>query len=166
MGEKCFVIMPIGDQKFVSEDEIVTVSAEDLKERYTTLIREAILKARPELDVVRADEVSAPGTITGDIFARIIHSDFVVADLTFPNPNVFYEVGIRHVCRAGTILVRDKDGPTMPFDLSSQRYIEYENTLPGLANLVEDLQKKFESFEGNQDKSDNRFMEIIISENI
>ena len=97
----CFVIMPIGDQTFADE----TISATDLKSRYTDLIREAILKAEPTLEVTRADEVAIPGTITEDILTRIMHSDVVVADVTYPNPNVFYELGLRHASRAGTIIL-------------------------------------------------------------
>src|ERR1700693_1350859 len=98
--QSCFVIMPIGDQKFAGYE----VSASDLKSRYSDLIREAILKARPNLDVIRADEAPSPGGITTDIFERLMRADYVVVDITYPNPNVFYELGIRHACRPGTIL--------------------------------------------------------------
>ena len=102
MSKTCFVIMAIGSQNHDGE----TIDSSVLKQKYNDLIKEAILKADPSLDVVRADEISAPGTMSTDIITRIMHSDIVVADITYPNPNVFYELGLRHACRAGTIIIK------------------------------------------------------------
>src|SRR5262249_13797312 len=76
-----------------------------LRSRYDDLIREALLHADPTLEIMRADDVSAPGAITSDILTRLMHAEIVVADITFPNPNVFYELGLRHACRSGTIII-------------------------------------------------------------
>ena len=94
--KRCFVIMPIGDQNLPSG----LITATELRERYTDLIREAISRVRPDAQVVRADDVAAPGAITADIFSRLMEADYVVADITYPNPNVFYELGIRQIGRA------------------------------------------------------------------
>src|SRR5690349_2221213 len=102
--KQCFVIMPIGDQRTSSG----VVSAIKLKERYDSLIREAILQADPTLEVRRADEEAIPGSISYDILTRLMHSDIVVADITYANPNVLYELGIRHACRNGTIIIREE----------------------------------------------------------
>ncbi|WP_148201704.1 hypothetical protein [Neisseria meningitidis] len=59
-NKTCFVVMAIGNQHHNGQ----TITAEDLKARYDNLIKEAILKARPSIEVTRADEVSAMGTIT------------------------------------------------------------------------------------------------------
>lgn len=152
----CFVIMPIGDQE-IGE---MKLSATELKQRYDDLIKEAILKANPTLEVVRADEVSAPGMVTSDILTRIMHSDLVVVDVTYPNPNVFYELGLRHACRPGTIIIRDKEGPKIPFDIAHLRFIEYQNTPTGLKNLSEKLRQYFKYLEQNIDKPDNQFLEL------
>jgi len=156
MTRSCFVIMPIGRQRLVTGE----ISAEALRERYTDLIREAILKARPDFDVVRADEVQRPGSITADIFRRLIESDYVVADVTFPNPNVFYELGIRNACRPGTVLIRDNSGPAAPFDISVLRYIGYDNTPSGLKKLADNLRDRFDWLEAHPLESDNDFLEV------
>lgn len=148
--------MPIGDQQTAGQ---VTTSV-DLRKRYDLLIKEALLRADPELDVTRADDVAMPGTITSDILTRLMHSEIVVADLTYPNPNVFYELGLRHACRTGTILIRDKTGPALPFDLSHQRYIEYENTPSGLKELSETFKQCFDFFSRNHSQPDNHFLEL------
>src|SRR5207245_1404957 len=95
MKESCFVVMAIGDQSYSGE----TVTAASLKDAYANVIKEALVQARPGLEVVRSDDVAVPGTITTDILTRLMHSTFVVVDITYPNPNVFYEVGIRHACK-------------------------------------------------------------------
>jgi hypothetical protein len=152
----CFVIMGIGDQINGSQ----VVSSSELWGKYDSLIKEAILRAMPSLEVVRADEVSLPGSVTTDIISRLMHSDYVIADVTYPNPNVFYELGIRHASRNGTIIIRDKAGPRVPFDIAHLRYIEYENTTIGLKELASQLSIYFGHFEKNPDRPDNHFQEF------
>ena len=68
MNNTCFVIMPIGTQTIGN-----TILTEDkLKEKYDYIIKEAILKADSSLDVVRADEELNPGSISNDIFTKLI----------------------------------------------------------------------------------------------
>ena len=155
-NKTCFVIMPIGDQEFNG----MKATADELKQRYNDLIKEAIQKADPLLEVVRADEVSEPGSITTDIITRIMQSHLVVADVTYPNPNVFYELGLRHACRVGTVIIRDKNGPKPPFDIVTLRHIEYENTPTGLKALSEKLKGSFSHLEKDPEKPDNHFLDV------
>lgn len=154
--KSCFVIMAIGEQ--VVDD--TTVTPESLRNKYDDLIKEAILKVRPSLEVIRADDVSLPGTMTTDIITRLMHSDYVVADVTFPNPNVFYELGLRHACRSGTIIIKDKAGPRVPFDIAHLRYVEYENTTAGLKALSAQLAAYFDHFDREPTRPDNHFQEL------
>lgn len=156
LTKSCFVIMPIGDQEYA----FAKVTSRELRERYDDFIKEALLKARPGLGVVRGDESDSPGTITTDILTRLMHSDYVVADITYPNPNVFYELGIRHACRLGTVLLKDRDGPPLPFDVSHMRYIPYEYTPSGLKTLVTDLQGHLDWIDNNAGAPDNAFQEL------
>ena len=155
-AKTCFVVMAIGEQKINGE----IISAASLKSKYDDLIKEAILKVRPNLEVVRADDISLPGTITTDIITRLMHSDYVVADVTYPNPNVFYELGLRHACRTGTIIIKDKAGPSVPFDIAHLRYVEYENTTSGLKELSAKLAGYFDHFDRDQIRPDNHFQEL------
>lgn len=152
----CFVIMAIGDQ----ESDGKQISYTDLRSKYDDLIKEALLRARPDLDIVRADDVSAPGTITTDIVTRIMRSDYVVADVTYPNPNVFYELGLRHASKPGTIIIKDAAGPKAPFDIAHLRYVAYDHSLPGLKSLAGELSKFFDHFERDPSRPDNHFLEI------
>ena len=152
----CFVIMPIGTQEVAG----TTITASELRSRYDDLIKEALIKADSELEVVRADEIALPGTITTDILKRLMHSDLVVADVTFPNPNVFYELGIRHACRTGTVIIRDRNGPRIPFDIAHLRHFEYENTPTGLKELAEQFRMYFEFVDRNPTALDNQVQEL------
>jgi len=49
--------------------------------------------------VIRADKISEPGIITTQIIGHIVDAELVIADLTDKNPNVFYELAIRHAIR-------------------------------------------------------------------
>ncbi|MDI9335152.1 MAG: hypothetical protein QM533_12335 [Cytophagales bacterium] len=155
-AKSCFVIMAIGEQ--IVDD--TTVTSESLRNKYDNLIKEAILKARPSLEVIRADDVSLPGTMTTDIITRLMHSNYVVADVTFSNPNVFYELGLRHACRTGTIIIKDKDGPRVPFDIAHLRYVPYQNTTAGLKELSAKLAGCFDHFDREPTRPDNHFQEL------
>lgn len=162
MSKSCFVVMAIGNQTVGSTE----IKAEELKGKYDTLIKKAIEDANPELEIVRADEVNDQGTITTDIITKLLFSDFVIVDISHPNPNVYYELGIRHCSRPGTILIKEK-GADMhaPFDLSHERYIEYDASLAGLAELTNQLKDKFNWFKNNPDKPDNHVLQYAKNTN-
>jgi hypothetical protein len=58
------------------------------------------------------------------IYNQISKADFIVADMTGKNPNVFYEVGYAHALDKLVILVTKKDSD-IPFDLKQRRHIIY-----------------------------------------
>ncbi len=156
MSKTCFVVMAIGKQHVGTN----IVDEAKLKEIYENLIRPAILLADSTLDVKRADEVEAQGTVTTDILTRLMHNDLVVVDITYPNPNVFYELGVRHACRTGTIIIRDKSAPALaPFDVGHQRYISYEEKLGGEKALAAQLHERMEWYKLNPVTPDNHLLE-------
>jgi hypothetical protein len=70
-----------------------------------------------KLQVIRADRIDKPGMITRQI----------VADLSFHNPNVFYELAIRHTMRLPTVqIIRKQD--LIPFDLGQVRTIQIDSS--------------------------------------
>ena len=101
--------------------------------------------------VTRSDEINKAGSITKDIIARIGAADLVVADLTDLNPNVFWELGVRHTLLAhGTIaLIDETRTESIPFDLSPYRVIKYRGELEGLGHLKDRLASFIQSFEGD-----------------
>ena len=159
---ECFVVMPIGEQ-LVGETKL---SSDELRKRYDDLIKEAICAANPDISVIRSDEISKSGSITNEIFKRLILSEYVVVDVSFPNPNVFYELGLRHAIRNKTILIKDTNSMSVPFDIINLRYIEYENTPSGLKKLKTEFQRVFDEFKKNPKHIDNDFLKLIMSFNM
>ena len=71
---------------------------------------------------VRADKIAAPGMINGQVIAHVLRSKIVIADLSFHNPNVFYELAIRHMTGLPAVhIVRKED--IIPFDLQNFRTV-------------------------------------------
>jgi hypothetical protein len=129
----CFVIMPIG-----SGDAYQTH-----RNRYVHIIQPAVEGLRRDGEqvfrCVRADFVTESGSITRDLLGRLYRSDAVLADLTDLNPNVFYELGVRHALRTGTILIALK-GTKPPFDVGDLRVIPYEDRVGGEKDAIPQIQ--------------------------
>ena len=81
-----FVICPIGKKDSPA------------REHADLLYEHAIEKVAKEFSYVpdRADKIAKLGLITTSIVKALLESDVVIADLSFHNPNVFYELAIRH----------------------------------------------------------------------
>lgn len=73
----------------------------------------------------RADEEVRPGMITVNLINALTEAHLVIADLTFLNPNVFYELGLRHSTRRSTIHLASED-TKLPFDNSDHSTIFYD----------------------------------------
>ena len=92
----------------------------------------------------RADEVFGPGNIIDDIIRGIETAQIVIAEITPPNENVFYEVGYAHALKKPTILLADRT-KKLPFDLSGRRCLFYENSIGGKTRVEEGLRKHLEA---------------------
>ena len=68
----------------------------------------------------RADDMFAVGNIVDDIIASIKSADYLIADLTDQNPNVYYELGLAHA-QGKSVILLTRDISEIPFDLRSQR---------------------------------------------
>jgi hypothetical protein len=92
------------------------------------------------LSCSRADDFYGAGHIMEDILEGIVHSEYVVADVTHKNPNVFYELGIAHSCKAASkVIILTQSIDDVPFDLRHMRCIVYRPNTAGLDKLKRDL---------------------------
>jgi hypothetical protein len=125
--QTCFYISPIGEEG--SEHRI-----------HANLFLGSLVEPALEqfnLKVVRADKIGKPGMITAQILEYILKSKLVIADLSFHNPNVFYELSLRHACRLPTVqIIRKVD--KIPFDLDQFRTIQIDTT--SIFTMVPNLQ--------------------------
>jgi tetratricopeptide (TPR) repeat protein len=117
MKPHAFVAMPFGVKRDSQGVEI------NFNRVYTELIKPALEAAG--LDVFRADEEGRAGDIRTDMFQELLIADLVVADLTLDNPNVWYELGVRHALRARGVVLICGGRATTAFDLYTDRKLRY-----------------------------------------
>ncbi len=98
----CFYVTPIGG------DDSDERKHSDLF--LGSILEPALALSDFKMEVVRADQIGKPGMITMQVIEHIVSARVVVADLSFHNPNVFYEVALRHACRKPIVqLIRQAD---------------------------------------------------------
>lgn len=87
----------------------------------------------------RADTSTFTGGIMEWVKQRIASSDFVIADLSFANPNVYLEVGYAWGCNRPTVLIV-RDAAELKFDVKDQRCLVYKKIKDLEASLKKELQ--------------------------
>ncbi len=118
MKPHAFIAMPFGTKPGPDGQPI------DFNRVYTEFLKPALEAAG--LEVFRADQEQRAGDIRTDMFQELLMADLVLADLTLDNPNVWYELGVRHALRArGVVLVAGGRVP-MAFDLYTDRKLRYD----------------------------------------
>jgi tetratricopeptide (TPR) repeat protein len=115
----CLVLMPFGKKRDNGGFLI------DFESIYYDLIFPTIEEAG--LKPTRGDEKKLGGIIQKLMFERVILCEYAVVDLTTANPNVFYELGVRHAVRPySTVLLYAEGTKQLPFDLAPLRAIPYK----------------------------------------
>ena len=130
--KRCFVIMPFTSKGIYPEDHFTKI--------YDQIFKPAIEEAGYE--AYRADENKLSHSIVQHIFENLTKCEMVVCDLSSANPNVLYELGIRHSYDLPVVLLKD-DVTDFIFDVSGIKTIQYskerlyENVLNTRAELTE-----------------------------
>ena len=118
-------------------------------EPYNTLYSEVIHKQVKELgfEPIRMDEKNGPGIVFQDMQREIQRAEVIIAEITPPNPNVFYELGYAQALNKPTILLARRD-TQLPFDIQSYRVVFYDDTIGGKADIEQNLRKHLEAAVG------------------
>jgi tetratricopeptide (TPR) repeat protein len=142
-----FVIMPIKKENTEEHDHFFTIYSNYVKPILTEL----------EYNTIRTDEDINPGPIDKKLINYLTTADLVIADLSTLNPNVFYELGIRHALKSkGTILIVDDSiTPNIPFDVHNYTIIHFSQELKGIGKLIEKLKKAIKDLQLNKTNADN-----------
>lgn len=144
-SRSCFIITPIGDD---NSDTF----------RKAKGVIESVIK--PTLagfgydDIKASYEINISGMINTQIINRIISDDLVVANLTDNNPNVMYELCLRHVV-AKPIVHICENGTILPFDIKGNRTIFYKNDMLGVEELKVQICNFMNEIDYSKDNMDN-----------
>jgi len=135
----CFVIMPFGEKKDPDGKAI------DFDAIYKDIIKAGVESLRG-MECVRCDEIDEAGVVQKQMLESIHQADAVVVDITTSNPNVFYELGVRHALADCVTVIIKREGTGIPFNIRSMKAIEYNPESP---ESVEKTRKKIAAYISN-----------------
>ena len=163
--EKCFVVMPFGVKPRLDG----TDRTYNFDKVYRVIIQRAIMNVG--MQPIRADETEGSRVVHADMFKDLRDRPVVLVDLSLLNPNVLYELGIRHVMSpTGTVLMANEETvKKLPFDIALSRTIAYrydgeyldwdevERVIPQLQAAIEEARR------GTPDSPVYAFLEQVLS---
>jgi len=133
MEPHVFVVMPFGEKEVQSatpakgeepEKNAISISFDEV---YKLLIQPALTKAG--CMPFRADQEAGAGDIRTDMYFELVTADFILADISILNANVFYELGVRHGVAPRGVLMIHGGWAKRPFDVAPDRTFDYDGKL-------------------------------------
>ncbi len=117
----CFMIMPYGRKATQADPKFGPAEID-----FNALWDRAYVPAIKALGYqpVRADQDTS-ALIVSEMLERIYFADLVLADMTIPNGNVYYEVGIRHASQKTGCVLLAADWSKQLFDVVQMRTVRY-----------------------------------------
>jgi hypothetical protein len=152
-----FVAMPFGRKKAGK----IEINFDDI---YEKAIKPAALSC--DVEIIRADEERSGGFIHISMYERLLLAEIVIADLTLANPNVFYELGIRHCARPRSTILIFSSQTKLPFDVAPLRALPYKLNKGVLSDadaaaLKEKLEKKIAEAKKDTCEPDSPLFQIV-----
>ena len=133
MEPHVFVVMPFGIKEaqaaVAAADGVPAKPAVNISfdEVYELLLAPALTKA--SCVAFRADKEPGAGDIRTDMYFELVTADVVLADISILNPNVFYELGVRHGVAPRGVFMIHGGWSRRPFDVAPDRTFDYDGKL-------------------------------------
>lgn len=128
--KECFIITPIGKNGTTTFQKTEGL----INSVLTPVLREHGFYPLP------AHHIDSSGSINKQIIEKVVNCELVIANLTEINPNVMYELAIRHSFGKKVITLAEND-TKLPFDIIDQRTIFYDDSMLGVDRLKPALSK-------------------------
>ncbi len=153
--KKCFVIMPFSTTKSCNKDKWTEI--------FEYIIKRAVEESGLGYECERS--VAERANIIKGILEALNKANVVIADLTDNNPNVFYELGVRHTLTNRTILIAQGE-EHIPFDLRPYPVAFYSESPAKIEEFKSDIKKKLEDIETNPERTDNPVADFLKDRNV
>jgi len=122
----------LGDKTWPSVDMEVDAPAAlvimPFSEPWSTSVYQLFIKPAVEeagLSCTRGDEVPRRGSLMNNLWDAVLRAGVVIADISVPNPNVFYEMGLAHAIGKEAFVLRQAGSP-VPADFNGAHRVEYD----------------------------------------
>ncbi|HFJ9493185.1 hypothetical protein P4K71_05870 [Bacillus cereus] len=153
----CFIITPIGD-----DQSDIRRAADGVID--AVIIPALVYMGLDEDNIKVAHRMPSPGSINKQVITSVLECDLAIANLTNLNPNVMYELAIRHAARKPVIQICQK-GTRLPFDITEERTIFYTNDMAGVIELNNNFKEMVAEAIGDEEP-DNPIYRVIESNSI
>jgi len=153
--KKCFVIMPFSKTQSCTEQKWTEI--------FEYIIKPAVEESRLGYECKRS--IAERQNIIKGILEALNSANVVIADLTDNNPNVFYELGVRHTLANRTILIAQGE-KHIPFDLGQYPVAFYSESPAKIVEFKSEIKKKLEDIETNPERLDNPVADFLKDRNV
>lgn len=103
--------------------------------------------------------IAEPGSINRQIIEHLLNDNLVICDLTFNNPNVMYELAVRHAVQKPVVTIAE-EGTPVPFDVFDQRTDTFVNDPYGIEEFKPRLEEIIKAAL-KQEERDNPISRVV-----
>ncbi|WP_051945693.1 hypothetical protein [Verrucomicrobium sp. BvORR106] len=149
-AKKCFIVTPLG------------MDSSDIRRAADGLIDsvlEPVLREKGFIPIP-PHKIDDPGSITRSVVQHLLFDELVIANLTGLNPNVMYELAVRHCTRKPVICLAE-DVTKLPFDIAVERTIFYRNDMKGIIELRPQLERMIDAAIADGVEVDNPVYRVV-----
>jgi hypothetical protein len=154
-GKTCFVITPIG-----GEGTAIRREADGIVDEVLIPVLYGLLGFKVSV----AHRIESTGSISQQVIRGVMEADLAVCNLTTLNPNVMYELALRHAARLPVVTIAS-DLTKLPFDIAEDRVIFYQNDIMG-ANILKDKLRPMVEACMKDDEPDNPVYRAITASKV